>query len=47
MQTRKLKNWLLAITLGLFSLNFSPVFAQQMLIQVVGGGYRFDGPTQI
>jgi len=38
---------LLAITIGLFSLNFSPVFAQQMLIQVVGGGYRFDGPDTL
>lgn len=43
----KLKHLLLAITIGLFSLNLTPVFAQQMLIQVVGGGYRFDGPTQI
>lgn len=35
------------VTMGLFSLNFTPVFAQQMLIQVVGGGYRFDGPSLI
>jgi hypothetical protein len=39
--------WLLIITIGLFSLNFVPVSAQQMLIQVVGGGYRFDGPSSI
>lgn len=39
--------WLLIVTVGLFSLNFTPVLAQQMLIQVVGGGYRFDGPTAI
>ena len=42
-----LNNWLIAITIGLFSLNFTPVLAQQMLIQVVGGGYRFDGPNTI
>lgn len=47
MQKHKRNIWLLAITLGLFSLNFTPVLAQQMLIQVVGGGYRFDGPTAI
>lgn len=38
---------MLVITMGLFSLNFTPVLAQQMLVQVVGGGYRFDGPSSI
>ncbi len=47
MQKNKRNIWLVIATLGLFSLNFTPVFAQQMLIQVVGGGYRFDGPSGI
>lgn len=47
MQKAKLNILLLAITMGLLSLNFAPALAQQMLIQVVGGGYRFDGPTTI
>jgi len=34
-------------TIGLFSLNFTPVFAQQVLIQIMGGGYRLDGPSLI
>ena len=38
---------LVIITIGLFSLNFTPVFAQQMLIQILGGGYRLDGPALI
>lgn len=32
---------------GLFSLNFQAVFAQQMVFQILGGGYRFDGPSAI
>ena len=47
MKTSRLNIWLLAMTLGLFSLNFTPAFAQQMLLQVVGGGYRLQGPAQI
>jgi len=47
MQKLKLNILLLAVTLGLFSLNFAPVFAQQMLVQIMGGGYRLDGPTLI
>ncbi len=35
------------IVLLLFSLNFSPVFAQVMEIEVLGGGYRLRGPNLI
>lgn len=38
---------LLLITLGIFTLNFTPVFAQEMVVQIIGGGYRFDGPATI
>lgn len=38
---------MLALTLILFSLNFTPVLAQQMLVQILGGGYRLDGPSLI
>ena len=47
MQKLKLNILILAVALGLFSLNFAPVFAQQMLVQILGGGYRLDGPTLI
>ncbi len=44
----KTHNILLGILiLGLFSLNFSPVFAQQVFIEILGGGYRLDGPSLI
>lgn len=47
MQKLKLNILILAVALGLFSLNFAPVFAQQMLVQILGGGYRLDGPALI
>jgi hypothetical protein len=47
MRKNTLNIWLIIISLGLFSLNFTPVFAQQMLVQIIGGGYRLDGPTII
>lgn len=47
MQKHKLNILLIIIALGLFSLNFAPVFAQQMLVQILGGGYRLDGPSLI
>lgn len=36
-----------AISLGLFALNFSPVLAQVMEIEVVGGGYHLKGPETL
>lgn len=47
MRRIKANIWLLIITIGLFSLSLTPVLAQQMLVQVVGGGFRFDGPSAI
>lgn len=39
-----LNKLLLVGTLGLFVLNFTPVMAQVMQIEVHGGGYRMEGP---
>lgn len=36
-----------AISLGLFSLNFTPVLAQVLEIEVVGGGYHLKGPETL
>jgi len=47
MKNKTLNKTLLIISIGLFSLNFQAAIAQQMLIQVVGGGYRFDGPSTL
>jgi hypothetical protein len=47
MRKNKYNILLILITLGLFSLNFTPVFAQQMLIQILGGGYRLYGTSII
>ncbi len=47
MQKNRLNILLIILSLGLFSLNFTPVFAQQMLVQILGGGYRLDGPSLI
>lgn len=38
---------MLAVTSGLFLANFSPVIAQVMEIEVIGGGYRLRGPDII
>lgn len=38
---------MLILTLGLFSLNFTPAFAQVMEIEIIGGGYRLRGPDVI
>jgi hypothetical protein len=38
---------LLIITFTLLVTSTSQVFAQQMVFQVIGGGYRFVGPTTI
>lgn len=38
---------ILLICAILFALNFSPVFAQVMQIEVIGGGYRLRGPNLI
>ena len=35
---------LLIITAGLFTLNFTTAFAQILEIEVIGGGYRVEGP---
>lgn len=42
-----LNKLIFAVTLGLFALNFTPVLAQVMEIEVVGGGYRLRGPDII
>lgn len=47
MKINKLKTAVLSISILIFSFNFIPVLAQQMLIQIVGGGYRLDGPATI
>ena len=41
------KIWPVIITLFLFGLNFSPVMAQVMEIEVIGAGYRLSGPDII
>jgi len=47
MQIKSLKTWLVAINLLLFGLNFTPVLAQVMEVEVMGGGYRLRGPDAI
>lgn len=47
MQNNPLHKILLVATFGLFMLNFSPVLAQVMEIEVLGGGYRLRGPDVI
>jgi hypothetical protein len=47
MQKNTLNKLILFVTLGLFALNFSPVLAQTMEIEVIGGGYRLRGPDTI
>jgi len=42
-----MKKLLLIITTIALTLSITQVYAQQMLLQVVGGGYRLDGPTSI
>jgi len=41
------KTWLIVITLALFGLNFTPVLAQVLEVEVIGGGYRLIGPDTI
>lgn len=47
MTNRKTNISLLIITLTLFMVSAHNAIAQQMVLQILGGGYRFDGPTQI
>jgi hypothetical protein len=47
MKNRPLKTWLILITLALFGLNFTPVLAQVLEVEVIGGGYRLVGPETI
>ncbi len=47
MKKNRLKTWLIIIFLALFGLNFTPVLAQVMEIEVLGGGYRLRGPDVI
>jgi hypothetical protein len=47
MANGKLKIWLIIVNLLFFGLNFSPVLAQVMEIEVIGGGYRLRGPDMI
>ena len=47
MENGRLKTWLVVMTLALFGLNFTPVMAQVMEIEVIGGGYRLQGPDVI
>jgi len=47
MSNGKLKTWLVIINLLLFGLNFTPVMAQVMEIEVIGAGYRLRGPDVI
>ncbi|MCC7196925.1 hypothetical protein IT413_01875 [Candidatus Peregrinibacteria bacterium] len=35
------------VTLGLFTLNFTPVLAQVLEIEVIGGGYHLKGPDTL
>ena len=44
MKNTTINKLLTTVTLGLFTLNFSPVFARVMIIDVLGGGYRLRGP---
>jgi len=47
MENGRLKTWLVIINVALFGLNFTPVMAQVMEIEVIGGGYRLQGPDVI
>lgn len=47
MRKNLLNNLLILITLGLFSLNFTPAFAQILELEVIGGGYRVLGPETL
>lgn len=47
MENGRLKTWLVIINIALFGLNFTPVMAQVMEIEVIGGGYRLQGPDVI
>lgn len=47
MRVSKLKNWLLIVNLIFFGLNFTPVMAQVMEVEVIGAGYRLRGPDVI
>jgi hypothetical protein len=47
MRKNTLKTWLVAINILLFGLNFTPVLAQVLEIEVMGGGYRLRGPDLV
>jgi hypothetical protein len=47
MRKNLLNKLLILITLGLFSLNFTPAFAQILELEVAGGGYRVLGPETL
>jgi hypothetical protein len=47
MQNRSIKIWLVVINLLLFGLTFTPVLAQVMEVEIIGGGYRLRGPDTI
>ncbi len=47
MKTKSLKIGILIISLVTLILNISPLFAQTLEIEVMGGGYKLQGPNEI
>jgi len=47
MKNTRIYKLLSLVSLGLFALNFTPVLAQVMEIEVVGGGYHLKGPDTL
>lgn len=47
MKNKSMYKLITTISLGLFALNFTPVLAQVMEIEVIGGGYHLKGPETL